>query len=285
MKKVPIFYTLQPYLKLMRLHKPIGIFLLLWPTLWALWLAGHGSPPLGLVCIFVAGVILMRSAGCVINDVADRHWDGEVERTRRRPLVTGDVSTKAALLLFFILLFLAGTLLLFLNTLTFFLAILAAILTVFYPFMKRWTHLPQVGLGIAFAWGVLMAFSAEQQTIPLTAGVLFLAAVIWPVIYDTQYAMTDREDDKKIGIKSTAILFGKHDKKIIGLLQMLFLILLCFVGIFFRLHPLYYVSLLIAALFFLYQQKLIRDRDPKKCFRAFLNNHWVGAIIFLGIIT
>lgn len=268
---------------LMRLHKPIGIFLLLWPTLWALWLASAGKPNVIIVVIFILGVILMRSAGCVINDIADRNIDGRVERTRLRPLATGKVSVREALVLFFILIFAAFLLVLLLNTFTILLAFVGAALTVFYPLMKRFTHLPQVGLGVAFAWSVPMAFAAEINSIPASAWLVFVIAVIWPVIYDTMYAMVDRRDDLKIGVKSTAILFGSHDKFIIGLLQSIILLLFVLLGYFFQLNLYYYCSVIVAALLFSYQQWLIKDREPQKCFAAFLNNHWVGLSVFTGI--
>jgi 4-hydroxybenzoate polyprenyltransferase len=269
----------------MRFHKPIGIFLLLWPTLWALWLAGEGKPNLFIVLIFMLGVVLMRAAGCVINDLADRHFDAHVERTRDRPLVTGQVSTKEALVLFFILIFCAFLLVLFLNQLTFQLAFIGALLAVIYPLLKRVTHLPQFGLGLAFAWGVPMSFAALTNSVPLKAWVLFFAAAIWPVIYDTMYAMVDREDDKKIGVKSTAILFANYDRMILGVLQVMFLVSLFLVGYLFGLDQFYDMSLLAVLGLFLYQQKLIKNRERENCFKAFLNNHWVGLFIFAGMVA
>ncbi|MDR3490664.1 MAG: 4-hydroxybenzoate octaprenyltransferase [Gammaproteobacteria bacterium] len=274
---------LKNYIMLMRLNKPIGFFLLLWPTLWALWLASSGMPPLNILIIFITGTLVMRSAGCIINDFADRHFDKYVERTRERPLTTGAVTVKEALILFFILLSIAFVLVLFLNPLSIELAFIGAGLAIFYPYMKRFTHLPQVGLGTAFSWGVPMAFAATTNNVPTTAVILFFTALIWPVIYDTQYAMTDRKDDLKLNLQSTAILFGQWDKIIIGLLQIIFLLMLSWVGYLFQLTTYYYLSLILVAILFIYQQRLIYTRLPKNCFRAFLNNHWVGLIIFLGI--
>jgi len=272
------------YISLMRLDKPIGILLLLWPTLWALFLASAGKPSLEIVLIFILGVVLMRSAGCVINDIADRHVDGYVARTRHRPLVIGAVSIKAAMILFLSILLCAFLLVLLLNKLTILLAFIAAILAIIYPFLKRFTHLPQIGLGLAFAWSVPMAFAAVTNSVPIASWVVFLITVLWAIIYDSLYAMVDREDDIKIGIKSTAILFGKLDKWIIGFLQIIFLLLLLLMGFLYGLNKLYYLSIIGVAGLFFYQQILIRDRLPKNCFKAFLNNHWVGFIIYIGII-
>lgn len=276
---------LKEYIALMRLNKPIGIYLLLWPTLWALWIAGEGKPDLMITCIFISGVILMRSAGCIINDFADRDFDAHVARTRERPLATQKITSRSALILFAVLLVCAFLLVLMLNRLTIFLAFIGAGLAIFYPFMKRFTHLPQLGLGLAFAWGVPMAFAAQTNEISSSAWLVFLAGAIWPVMYDTLYAMADRSDDIKIGIKSTAILFGKSDKLIVGLLQLVFLCLLTVIGVLYKLQWYFFISIFIAGLFFVYQQWLIRDRDPKNCIKAFLNNHWVGLVIFLGIIV
>ncbi len=272
------------YCLLMRLHKPIGILLLLWPTLWALWLASHGRPHFLVLCIFVAGVVLMRSAGCIINDYADRKVDAYVKRTSQRPLATGAISVKGALIVFTVLSLFAFGLVLFLNVYTILLAIVGAVLAIIYPFMKRFTHLPQVGLGLAFSWGIPMAFAAENNAIPLAAWVLYFTAILWPVIYDTMYAMTDRDDDLKVGIKSTAILFATWDTVIIAVLQMVFLCGLIYVGCLFRLTMNYYASLLLVAGFFCYQQVLMKNRERTQCFKAFLNNHWVGLIIFVGIV-
>lgn len=273
----------KPYLYLMRLNKPIGILLLLWPTLWALWLASDGHPHPLVLSVFLLGVILTRSAGCIINDYADRYFDGHVERTRQRPLVTNKVSTRAALVLFCVLMLVAFMCVLLLNALTIMLAVVGALLAVIYPFLKRYTQLPQLGLGLAFSWGVPMAFSAETGSVGASAWLLFFTAVLWPVIYDTMYAMTDKKDDLKIGIKSTAILFARADRLIIALLQGLFLVGLVWVGCVFHLHVSYYISIFVAALLFVYQQYLMRNREPQRCFQAFLNNHWVGLVIFMGI--
>lgn len=275
--------TLQPYVHLTRLNKPIGILLLLWPTLWALWLAADGVPGTIITAIFIGGVILMRSAGCIINDFADRHFDGRVKRTENRPLATGKISTRSALSLFLILSLCAFLLVLQLNRLTIHLAFIGMVLAVVYPFLKRVTHLPQLGLGLAFAWGVPMAFAAELNSVPTNTWLVFLAAAIWPVIYDTMYAMVDREDDLTIGVKSTAILFASYDKLIILLLQLLFLFLLIVIGYVFVLHAIYFVSLIGVLVLFIYQQFLIRQQNDG-CFKAFLNNNWVGLIIFLGIV-
>lgn len=278
------FKKIIPYLKLMRFHKPIGILLLLWPTVWALWIAAGGMPKLTILSVFVIGVVVMRAAGCIINDIADRHWDGDVARTKQRPLVTGDVSVRGALILFIVLLLLAFALVMTLNKLTIALAVVAALLAIIYPFLKRITHLPQVGLGFAFSWGVPMAFAAQRGHVPPVAWVLFVSAVLWTIAYDTQYALADREDDRKVGIKSTAILFGRYDRLAIGLIQCAMLLLLVWVGRWQAFSAWFYVGLGVAAvLLLIYQQRLIRDRDPHSCLRAFLNNHWVGLIIFCGI--
>ncbi|MCD6039027.1 MAG: ubiA [Gammaproteobacteria bacterium] len=277
------FVRVKQYFLLMRLDKPIGIFLILWPTLWALWLASRGRPNKVVLFIFILGSILMRSAGCVINDIADRRFDGFVERTRNRPLVMGNVSVKMALILFFILLFCAFSLVLLLNRATIFLAFIGAILATSYPFLKRFTYFPQVGLGIAFSWSVPMVFAALTGTVSLEGGLVFFTSFLWPIMYDTLYAMVDRADDVRIGIKSTAILFGKRDKLLIGLLQGAFLLLLGLIGYFFRLNLFYYVSLIGVGIVFIYQQWLIKDRLPADCFKAFISNHWVGFIIFCGI--
>lgn len=277
-KKIPF------YLTLMRLHKPVGFLLLLWPTLWGLWLANNGRPPLVLFGIFTAGTFLMRAAGCAVNDIADRHIDPHVARTKNRPLASGAISTQEAVI---IALFLASTafiLVLFCNTLTIKLSFIGALLATVYPFLKRITHLPQVGLGIAFAWGIPMAFAASQNTMPPNAWILFTTALLWPIIYDTFYAMADQSDDQKHGVKSTAILFGGHVQLITALLQGLFLLMLVIVGHLFILSAVYYVSLGVVLLLFLYQQKLLAQHDPAKAFNAFLNNQWVGLAIFLGIV-
>jgi len=272
-----------PYITLMRLNKPIGILLLLWPTLWALWLAAKGYPDPLMLAVFVAGVIVMRSAGCVINDIADRHVDGHVKRTRERPLAVGKITIPSALVLFFVLILCALLLVLLCNFFTIQLAFIGAALAVIYPFLKRITHLPQAWLGMAFAWSVPMAFAAETNAVPFVGWFLFFTAMVWPVIYDTMYAMADRVDDVKIGVKSIAILFGRWDLAMIALLQMVFVSMMVFVGRLFQLDVIYYASLLVVSALFVYQQWLIKDRDPALCMRAFLNNHWIGCIIFMGI--
>ncbi len=271
------------YFLLMRLHRPIGIYLLLHPTLWALWLASKGQPSLDLIIVFVLGVILMRSAGCVINDFADRKVDPHVRRTKDRPIASGLVSSKEALYLFIFLILLAFLLVLQLNFFTILLSIPAVCLAIIYPFMKRYTHFPQIILGAAFSWAIPMVFSAYLNEVPLLAWWLFVTALLWTVAYDTQYAMTDREDDLKIGVKSTAIFFGKFDKLIIGILQILVLISLSLIGFDQKLSLLYQMGVLGMAGFFIYQQYLIKDRDPARCFEAFLNNHWAGLVVFMGL--
>lgn len=275
---------LNAYARLIRLDKPIGIFLLLWPTLWALWIAARDVPQLYVLAVFVAGVFLMRSAGCAINDYADRDIDGHVERTRNRPLAAGLIKPKEALLVFGILALIAFTLVMTLNGLTRLLSIGGILLAASYPFMKRIHFLPQVHLGIAFAWAVPMAYSAQTGVLPTSTGwLLFFAAVLWTTAYDTMYAMADREDDLKIGVKSTAILFGDADKIIVAFLQAMVLFTLYLVGSAEQLGTPYFTSLAAAAIFALYQQFLIRNREPADCFRAFLNNNYFGMTIFVGI--
>jgi 4-hydroxybenzoate polyprenyltransferase len=272
------------YFYLMRLHKPIGILLLLWPALWALWIAGEGRPDPLVVFVFVAGVVLMRSAGCVINDYADRNFDPHVARTRDRPIATGKVSPREALILFAVLCLLAFGLVLLMNRLTVLLSLAGAFLAVTYPFMKRYTHLPQVYLGAAFGWAVPMAFAAQTGELPREAWLLFVANVLWATVYDTMYGMVDREDDLKIGVKSTAILFGEADRAIIAIIQVLLLVALAMAGQAAELGGYYYFGLLLAASLAVYQQYLIREREPQACFKAFLNNNWFGAAVFGGIL-
>lgn len=272
------------YARLMRLDKPIGIVLLLWPTLWALWIASQGVPSFKLLFIFILGVIVMRSAGCVINDFADRHVDGFVARTKSRPLAQKAVSSKEALGVFFVLIVCAFLLVLFTNRYTIALSFGGVLIASIYPFLKRFTHLPQLVLGVAFSWGVLMAFTAVTNALPGVAWELFFAAALWPVAYDTLYAMADREDDLKIGVKSTAILFGQYDRLIVGLIQISMLVLLYDLARVLHFSLSFYVALFVSGLFFVYQHILIRSRDAKGCFTAFLNNHWVGLIIFVGIV-
>ena len=271
------------YARLMRLDKPIGILLLLWPTLWALWIAGNGYPDSWNIFVFIAGVVLMRSAGCVINDYADRHIDKHVKRTRERPLTSGQVSEREALGLFVALTVTAFLLVLTLNGLTILLALAGAVLATLYPFTKRWTHLPQVVLGVAFAWAIPMAFAAQTGALDPRLWWLFAATVTWAVVYDTLYAMVDRDDDLRIGVKSTAILFGRHDRLIVGLLQLLMLGLLGAAGHAFALGGWYWTGLLGAGMQMIWHQWLIRGRDRDACFRAFLLNHWVGLTVFAGI--
>lgn len=271
------------YYQLVRLHRPIGIFLLMWPALWALWIAGDGRPPLSVVVIFVLGVVLMRSAGCAINDYADRNFDGHVARTKGRPLAVGLISPGEALGVFMALCLLAFFLVLLLNWQTVLLSFVALGLAVIYPFMKRFTHWPQVFLGAAFGWAVPMAFMAVAGRIPGYAWLMFVAALVWALVYDTQYAMVDREDDRKVGIKSTAILFGRHDLLVIAALHLLLLGILALVGILAGLGFWYFFGLFLAAVLALYQQWLIRDRDPARCFRAFLNNNYYGMAVFVGL--
>lgn len=272
------------YFRLMRLHKPIGIFLLLWPTLWALWIASHGHPHFKNVIIFVLGVIVMRSAGCVINDFADKDFDLHVTRTKNRPITTGEISKNHALILFLILCAIAFALVLLTNAHTIFLSCLALSIAILYPFTKRFFHCPQMILGVAFSMGVPMAFTAENTAFTKITWLLMLANIFWVILYDTEYAMTDREDDLKIGVQSTAIFFGKYDCVAVGLLQSIMIALLVFLGLSFHLSIMYFIFLTVAAILFFYQQHLMTTRDPQKCFQAFLNNHWVGLIIFLGIL-
>lgn len=274
----------QAYWSLIRADRPIGIYLLLWPALWALWIAGQGQPSWWIVAIFIAGTALMRSAGCAINDYADRDFDGHVARTNQRPLAAGLIRPREAIWVFVVLSLLAFGLVLFLNTQTILHSFIAVALAAVYPFTKRYIQTPQIVLGLAFAWAVPMAFTALQEEIPLVAWLLLLATVIWAVIYDTMYAMVDREDDLKIGIKSTAILFGQHDRLIIGLLQLLMLGLLIAVGLLSGLGWVYYLGVAVGAGWFGYQQWLIKEREPAKCFRGFLNNHYFGLTLFLAIV-
>jgi 4-hydroxybenzoate polyprenyltransferase len=275
---------LREYALLMRLHRPIGIYLLLWATLWALWLAGNGQPPRGTVLVFVLGVVLMRSAGCVINDIADRTFDPHVARTRDRPLAAGRVSLGEAVGLASGLCLLAFALVLTQNPLTIQLSFVGLALAVSYPLMKRFHHFPQFHLGAAFGWGIPMAYAAITNTLPPIAWLLFIVNILWAAIYDTEYAMVDREDDLKIGLKSTAIRFGAWDKRIIGYLQLALLILLIGIGLLTGRGGFYYLGLLVAAWLALYQQYLIRARQPEECFKAFLNNHPFGLAIFCGLL-
>mgnify|MGYP000897743150 FL=1 len=271
------------YHRLMRTDKPIGALLLLWPTLWALWVATPGLPPLWILAVFVAGVWLMRAAGCVVNDYADRKFDGHVKRTANRPLPSGDVTEKEARTLFVVLVLLSFLLVLTLNTMTILLSVAALALAWVYPFMKRYTHLPQVVLGAAFGWSIPMAFAAVSESVPLSCWLMFLANILWAVAYDTQYAMVDRDDDLKIGIKSTAILFGRQDKLIIGILQVAVLGLMVAIGYLNQLNGAFYAAVAAAGVLFIYQQKLIANREREACFKAFLNNNYVGLVLFVGL--
>jgi 4-hydroxybenzoate polyprenyltransferase len=266
-----------------RMNKPIGTYLLLWPTYWALWIASDGWPNMKLLLVFSLGVFIMRSAGCVINDYADRKIDGKVERTKNRPLVNGMMTPTEAINLFGVLIGIALGLVLTLSWPTIYLSVVALFLAAIYPFMKRHTQLPQIFLGAAFSWGMIMAFSEVQGEIPLVAWLLFLANLCWTVAYDTIYAMVDRDDDVKIGVKSSAILFAENDKRIIGFLQLMTLALLWTVGEILAFGWPYQLCLIVSAGLFSYQQLLIVKRERNACFQAFLHNHWVGLIVFVGI--
>ncbi|GAB1440490.1 4-hydroxybenzoate octaprenyltransferase [Providencia sp.] len=273
------------YSRLMRIDRPIGSLLLLWPTYWALWIAAQSTPSLHILIVFTAGVFFMRAAGCVINDFADRHFDGHVERTKHRPLPSGDVTEKEAKILFASLVGFSFLLVLTLNSMTIWLSIAGLALAWIYPFVKRVSHLPQVVLGAAFGWSIPMSFSAVSESLPLVCWLLFLVNIIWSVIYDTQYAMVDRNDDLKIGVKSTAILFGQYDKLIIGLLQLIMLGLLVVIGSLAGLGTLYYLSVVLVTGLFVYQQRLMVNRERAPCFKAFMNNNFVGFILFIGIMV
>lgn len=273
----------QALLQLIRFDKPIGTLLLLWPTLWALWIAAEGVPDYRLLVIFILGTFLMRSAGCIANDLADRHLDGSVQRTRERPLVTGRVSVKEAQILFLLLCLAAFGLVLLTNALTVMLSVVGLLLAATYPFMKRYTYWPQLVLGAAFSWAIPMAFAAQLGSLPAALWLLYIANVLWTMVFDTQYAMVDRDDDLKVGIKSTAILFGNADRLIIAALQGLCLLALLMAGLRFGLGASYYLSLVVVAALFGYHQYLIRSRDRSACFRAFRHNNWVGLVIFVGI--
>lgn len=272
------------YWRLMRFDKPIGILLLLWPTWCALLFAGQGRPSVKNILIFTAGVVLMRAAGCVMNDVADRNFDPLVERTRTRPLAAGELSLRGALIAFLLLMLLAFLLVLQTDALTIRLAFVGAALAASYPFFKRFTHLPQVVLGIAFGWGIPMAFSAETGSVPSLAWWLLVINTLWSVIYDTLYAMVDRDDDLLAGVKSTAILFGRYDLTIIGVLMLLMWAMLLFVGVQFGLSWPWFLGVILTGGLFIRQLIQVRDRDKQACFSAFLNNSWVGFVIFLGLI-
>jgi 4-hydroxybenzoate polyprenyltransferase len=280
----PVLYGKIPALMgLIRLNKPIGVLLLLWPTISALWIAAEGLPDLGLLVIFLLGTFLMRSAGCCVNDIADTNFDGSVARTKTRPLAKGELERKDALYFFLVLVGCSFILVLLTNLSTIFLSLGAVVIAVIYPFMKRFTNLPQVMLGVAFSWGILMAFTAQTGAIPAGAYLLFIANSLWTIAYDTEYAMVDREDDIKLGLKSTAILFGTADRAMIALLHVMFLVSLVLAANRFELGGWFYLGLLAAVVLVLYQLFLIREREPGECFKAFLNNNWVGAAIFAGV--
>ena len=283
-ESVTLGERLSRYALLIRLNRPIGILLLLWPALWALWIAGDGHPDWHLVVIFCLGVFFMRSAGCAINDYADRDFDGHVARTKQRPIAAGLIKPNEALWGFVVLCLIAFGLVLLLDWKTIAMSFVAAFLAAVYPFMKRYTHLPQVVLGAAFGWAVPMAFMAQTGTVPPVAWLLFVATVIWAVIYDTQYAMVDREDDLKIGDKSTAILFGRFDLLIISLLQAVLLALLLLAGLWIEAKGAYLLGLIAAMGLTMYQQRLTRNREPAGCFKAFLNNNYFGMVIFIGLV-
>tara|TARA_R110001606_G_scaffold361754_5_gene515030 strand:+ start:25768 stop:26634 length:867 start_codon:yes stop_codon:yes gene_type:complete len=273
-----------PYVELMRLDKPIGILLLLWPTLAALWIAAEGKPDLTVFSVFFLGVIIMRSAGCVVNDYADRNIDGLVSRTINRPLIRGDVTPRQALILFASLVLLAFILVAQLNEFTIWMSLGGLFLAALYPFMKRYTYLPQVFLGMAFGWAIPMAFAAQTNAVPTIAWLLFIANILWTTAYDTLYAMADREDDLLAGVKSTAILFGDDDLVIIGILQLSFLLVMLLIGSQLDMSISYYIGVFVAGLLSVYQQKISKNKEPGPCLQAFLNNNWVGAVIFLGIV-
>jgi 4-hydroxybenzoate polyprenyltransferase len=273
------------YIKLMRLDKPVGIYLLLWPTLWALLMASKGMPSLGITLVFIAGVVVMRSAGCVINDYADRKVDGSVKRTAQRPLASGVLTATQALQLFALLIAIAFALVLFLNWQTIALSVVALLLASSYPFMKRYTHFPQVVLGAAFGWAIPMAFMAVLETVPTYGWWLFLANLLWTVAYDTMYAMVDRDDDIEIGIKSTAVLFGRYDVLIICALQAVTLAILLGIGLHISATWPYFVSLIVAALLFFREYQFIKRRQRQGCFTAFLESHYVGLVVTVGLVA
>ena len=284
LKKIKLKYDkFKQYLLLIRLNRPIGIFLLLWPTLWGLWIASEGFPNTKILVVFLLGIFLMRSAGCILNDIIDKDFDKFVARTQNRPLASDKLSSIEAFIVAISLIFIAFLLVLTTNTLTVQLSFIAIILAGTYPFLKRHTYLPQFFLGLTFGWSIPMAFAATTNSIPKIAWLLLIANILWAVVYDTIYAMIDREDDLKIGIKSTAILFDDADRFIIGLIQSLVLIALIVIGQQASLNTIYYFSLIIGGGLFLYQSYLIRNRDPKKCMQAFLNNNWFGLVVFIGL--
>lgn len=274
----------RPFIELARMDKPVGTFLVLWPALWALWIAAEGMPSWKNLIIFSLGAFVMRSAGCVINDIADRKIDGHVERTKGRPLADGRMTTELAIAYCLGFCVIALILVLFTNQMTILLSVVALLLAGIYPFMKRYTYLPQVFLGAAFAWAVPMAFAAETEALPPVVWLLFIATVVWTVAYDTIYAMMDREDDLKIGVKSTAILFGDMDKAIVATLQLTVIFILAAIGDQLLLGQIYFLGVLSVSLMFIYQQHLIRFRYPDQCLKAFKNNGWLGAVMFAAIV-
>jgi 4-hydroxybenzoate polyprenyltransferase len=275
---------MKQYWLLARFDKPIGIYILLWPALWALWVASDGKPDPLVLLVFCLGVVLMRAAGCVINDYADRDFDPHVERTKQRPIAAGKVSPKEALVVFVVLCLSAFGLVLLLNVYTILLSFVGAFLAASYPFMKRYTHLPQAYLGMSFGWAVPMAFAAETGSIPLVAWILYLAVMLWALVYDTMYAMVDKDDDLKIGVKSTAILFGEYERHIMAVLQLIILALLIAVGMIKQLGWFYYGGVMFAGGLSVYQQVLIFQREKSQCFKAFLNNNWFGLAVFVGLV-
>jgi 4-hydroxybenzoate polyprenyltransferase len=284
LKKIKSKYEkIKNYLILIRLNKPIGIFLLLWPTLWALWLAAEGFPNHKILIVFLFGVFLMRSAGCILNDIADKDFDKFVARTKNRPLASDKLSSIEAFIFASGLIFAAFLLVLTTNTLTIKLSFVALILVGIYPFLKRYTYLPQIFLGLTFGWSIPMAFAATITSIPQIAWLLLIVNILWVIVYDTIYAMIDRKDDLKIGIKSTAILFDDADRFIIGIIQVLVLIALIIVGKQASLNISYYLGIIVGCFLFIYQSYLIKDREPEKCMRAFMNNNWFGLVIFIGL--
>ena len=284
MNKAFLADRLEQYWLLARFNKPIGILILLWPALWALWVASDGKPDLWVLFIICSGVVLMRAAGCVINDYADRDFDPHVERTRQRPIAAGKVSPKEALILFVVLCLCAFILVLQLNLMTIMLSFVAAFLAASYPFMKRYTSLPQAYLGIAFGFAVPMSFSAQTNTVPMVAWIMYLAVMLWALVYDTMYAMVDKEDDLKIGVKSTAILFGEKDREIMAGLQLIIITLLIVIGLMQQLGGFYYAGIMVASGLSVYQQKLIFNRDKVLCFKAFLNSNYFGLAVFSGLV-
>lgn len=273
------------YLKLMRTDRPIGTYLVVWPALWSLWIAAEGMPNPLLIIVFIIGGFLMRSAGCVINDFADRNIDGHIERTKKRPLAAGLISATEAMQLFILLCIFAALLLLLTNTLTFLLALAALLLAALYPFTKRFTHFPQIVLGMAFSCSIPMAFAAQTNSLPPIILPLYAAVVVWVVVYDTFYAMIDRDDDLKVGVKSTAVFFGRYDKLITACLQIVFIALMIKIGLLLTLGRIYFGAIVFTSVLFIHQQLLISQRDKNNCFNAFLNNNYVGLIIFIGLVA